>query len=56
MKKTKMILTIEAEFGSQFQKEVHVKSLFAMVEVWKAFMLAQHKDNRVKGEIEFDPS
>lgn len=52
MKKVTIIL--EPEFGSDFQKKVHMSSLTNFIEVWKAFVLSAHKKNKIKGEIKYE--
>ncbi|MCR4313546.1 MAG: hypothetical protein NUV58_04820 [Candidatus Roizmanbacteria bacterium] len=51
MKKKKIKITIEAEFGSDFQEIVHEDLLFVFLKNWKLFMEYRHKKNKCEINI-----
>ena len=44
----KIILTIEAEFGSEFQKDSALDALAAMTLAWTQFYQSSHKKNHIQ--------
>ena len=50
--KRKLIITINAEFGSKFQYESAKNALVLMIEAWKSFYLSTHKKNKITSEYE----
>lgn len=51
MKKQKITIQIEAEWGSDFQKEVALDSLKVIIEAWSNFRDKSHKKNKITYKI-----
>ena len=47
-------ININAEFGSDFQKEVAINSLDAMMRAWVEFYKTTHRNNKI-GEFKIEP-
>lgn len=45
-KDLKLKITVEAEFGSEFQMQTHSESLRIMILAWAEFMRNAHKGNK----------
>ena len=54
MKKT-INITIEAQFGSEFQEEFAVSSLEGVLHAWVLYLENSHKKNKIKIMCEYEP-
>jgi len=50
----KIILKIDATFGSRFQKETALDSLALILKAWTTFYQNNHKKNKIKYDLEFE--
>ena len=41
------IITIEAQFGSEFQRDVAMRALKQLLDTWKQTVEATHKQNKI---------